>query len=132
MDVLRGVWIVIVSFFVLPWRFLQDTSRMLGEIGRAGSFADTSGEQNPFLSWFAVAGKLAISISALLWLVGVIIAGIGQGVGGFVLSLIVGLVGAFVGIWLLALWRELVLLVFYIDRNTRKAAELLEQGAKPR
>ncbi len=66
---LSGVWIIIWDFIVLPFRFIRDTFRWLGEIGEAKSVNVIGDPELPFLNWVVAAGRALLTLFAVIGMV---------------------------------------------------------------
>jgi hypothetical protein len=124
-NVTGGIFIVISSFFSLPYTFLGDIFQELRELSIKGRInSDDNGL--PFTGWLLIAGKLLITVIALLWLVIGFIFGVSamfknQGLAG-IGSIFFTALGTFCFIWLANVFLELLSISLVIAKNTEVTA----------
>jgi ribosomal protein L40E len=119
---LKGVWVVIRSFFSLPYKFITDTFSVIRKIGKEGRLLFESTDI-PFLNWMFTTGRVLITLVSFIiifigFILGIIIlvsAGsryggrnIISGFFGMIFVWTLSVVVVFIQIWLSALWLELI------------------------
>lgn len=125
---LRGLWIVVVSFVRLPFKYVLGTGAKLAEIGEQGALPEGREGNLPFLNWLLVAGRILISVVAVgILVVFAIISlfALRQGLGAFLGGLLSGVLVAFAWVWVAGLVLESLSLTIVIANNTREIAEVL-------
>ena len=122
----KGCLIVIWDFIVLPFRFIRDTFRWLGEIGERRSVSAIGDPELPFLNWTAVAGRALLTLGALVGLVAAFIVGLvimaGGEAGGF-LFWVLGPLYVWVLVWGFALYLELLYVVIRVPGQMHSMLE---------
>lgn len=127
----KGFFILIASFFMMPVKTLKLTAQQLRELGGKGSL-DTDATEIPHLTWLGVAGHFFASFVVVL----IIIVGVAKGllslkafedsakeaIGGLILSPILGVIAAIAANWLIMIWLELLLLLVNIANDIKKIA----------
>jgi hypothetical protein len=86
-SALRGLIVLIVSFFTMPLRTLKIMSRMLREVGERGAF-DTESSSVPHLTWIQTAGTVLVVIAMFGVGLGCLVTGAAAGGGSFALMLL--------------------------------------------
>ncbi len=121
-----GCLIVIWDFIVLPFRFIRDTFRWLGEIGERRSVNAIGDPELPFLNWTAVAGRALLTLGALIGLAAAFIVGLvimaGGEAGGF-LFWVLGPLYVWVLVWAFALYLELLYVVIRVPGQMHSMLE---------
>jgi len=109
---IKGFFILLASFFVMPLKTLRLTVQQLRAIGSRGAL-DVESTDVPHLSWLKTAGNLIASIVVVIC----VVSGIGKGlatlwdgsaIGGLIGYPIAGLLFAIVADWLIMFWLELM------------------------
>ena len=130
-NALLGLFLIAARFFTLPLSFVADAFRLLARIGERGSVEESVEPDLPFISWFVAAGRVLVTLSALLgFLVLLVLALDTGGTGGLVL-LLLAVIGTSAWIWIWALVMEETYLAMLVVRNTRRSAEALERHREP-
>ena len=121
-----GCLIVIWDFIVLPFRFIRDTFRWLGEIGERRSVSAIGDPELPFLNWTAVAGRALLTLGALIGLAVAFIVGLvimaGGEAGGF-LFWVLGPLYVWALVWAFALYLELLYVVIRVPGQMNSMLE---------
>ncbi len=121
-----GCLIVIWDFIVLPFRFIRDTFRWLGEIGERRSVSAIGDPELPFLNWTAVAGRALLTLGALIGLAVAFIVGLvimaGGEAGGF-LFWVLGPLYVWALVWAFALYLELLYVVIRLPGQMNSMLE---------
>jgi len=134
MDAIIGFVVVLISFFTLPFRFIQQSWSELSEIGRKKTVELEGAEELPLLSWLIVLGRALISIGAILIYIFLIIAAAASGDnsgGAVVLAIIFGPLASILFIWYLGVVLELLSLMIVLARNTRRILDAVEGKRLP-
>jgi hypothetical protein len=134
MDAIVGFVVVLISFFTLPLRFIQQSWAELSEIGRKKAVELEGAEELPLLSWLIVLGRALISIGAVLIYIFLIIAAAASGddsAGAVVLAIIFGPLVSILFIWYLGVVLELLSLMIVLARNTRRILDAVERKRLP-
>ena len=86
-SAVRGLAVLIVSFFTMPLHTLKIMSRMLREVGERGAF-DTESSSVPQLTWIQTAGTVLVVIAMFGAGLACLVTGAAAGGGSFVLMLL--------------------------------------------
>ena len=126
-----GLWLIIISFFQMPWKIWKGTRAQLELLAEKDNF-DLEATSSPCLTWVAFAGKASISVINVIIMVVAIVSGVLNLFGGFF-----GSVGFFTGIfriiwypilgylvvvmvtWVLGYWNELLMLAINVANDLR-------------
>jgi hypothetical protein len=138
----RGIWIVIKSFFSLPYGFVTDTFAVIKKIGKERNIPFESSDV-PFLNWLLTTGRVIITLISFVIIFIAFIIGIAALISGggrysdrniissffgMIFIWILGIIGAFIQIWVSALCLELVSLTVLLVNNTKRITNLLEKS----
>jgi len=124
-----GILIIIWDFIVLPFRFIRDTFRWLGEVGERRSVSAEGDPELPFLNWIVVAGRAVLTLSALIGLIVAFIAGIvvlaqaDDGSGAGLLFWVLGLLYIWGLVWAFAIYLELLYVVVRVPGQMHNILE---------
>ena len=126
-----GLWLMIISFFQMPWKIWKGTRAQLELLAEKDHF-DLEATSSPCLTWVAFAGKASISVINVIIMIIAIVCGVLNLFGGFF-----GDVGFFTGIfriiwypilgylvvvmvtWVLGYWNELLMLAINVANDLR-------------
>ncbi len=128
---LKGVVVLVVSFFTMPIRTVRIMTGMLREVGSRGAF-DTETSDVPHTSWLLTAGVVLVVVAMFVALGVFLYQAIDElprirrdasrALGGFVVNLALG-IAAFIGTnWVGMLVLEQISLVVGIANNVKKIA----------
>jgi hypothetical protein len=128
---LKGLVVLVVSFFTMPLRTIRRMVDMLRDVGARGAF-DTEGSDVPHTSWLLTAGVVLIVVAMFVGLAYFLYEAVdslkylrrdvGRALGNFVLNLVLGL-AAMVGVnWSGMLVLEQIGLAVGIANNVKKIA----------
>ncbi|HXK34580.1 MAG TPA: hypothetical protein VNM91_11280 [Dehalococcoidia bacterium] len=123
-----GFFIVVVSFFTLPIKFLKRAWDELAAIGKRGSVELDDSDDLPFLSWLLILGRSLIALGAVLLYLLVILAASSSednAAAAVVLAILFGPLLSLVFIWLYGMLLEFISVQILVARNTRLTAEAL-------
>lgn len=126
---IKGFFILLVSFFVMPLKTLRLTVQQLRAIGSRGAL-DVESTDVPHLTWLKTAGNLIASIVGVICVVSGIGMGLaslgdfrysaGSAIGGLIGYPIAGVLLAIVADWLIMFWLELMQLWVNIANDIKQ------------
>jgi hypothetical protein len=129
-SIWKGMRVLLLSWFIMPFKTLRVSARQLRELGAAGAL-DISGE-TPHLSWVRVAGGAVASLAIVAALVGGIGKGLaslgdfqyspGLSIGGFVLYPLLGLIFAVLVDWSIMMSVEVLGLCLGLAKDAHRMA----------
>ena len=114
---IKGFFILLASFFVMPLKTLRLTVQQLRAIGSRGAL-DVDSTDVPHLSWLKTAGNLIASTVVVVLVISGVIQGLfslrdfghsaGSAIGGLIGYPIAAILSAVVADWLIMFWLELM------------------------
>jgi len=128
----RGIVVLVVSFFTMPFKTLRIAASTLRDVGSKGKL-DTGSTSIPHLTWLLAAGYLLISLiiivviaASVLWAAGSFVSSIryspAQAMGGLILYPLGGVLAAVLVDWSLSVSLELLALFIEMGNNVKKIA----------
>lgn len=135
MYAIVGFIIVLVSYFILPFKFMTRSYRELSEIGRRGRVDIDDNDELPLLNWVLVLGRCLISVGAVLFYLFLILAAASaddeNSGAAMVLAILFGPLLVIAFIWFWGLFLEFISLQIVVARNTRLTHEAIRGGPAP-
>lgn len=123
-----GLLIVIWDFIVLPFRFVKGTFEWLGQIGTERTVSAVGDPELPFLNWMVVAGRVVVTLFAIILLAVVVIGGMvvmARDAGAGLAVLFLGPIFIWALVWFFGIWLESISLFARIARHLHNMANEL-------
>ena len=130
-SALKGVFVLIVSFFTMPARTVRIAGRMLRDVGARGAF-DTESSDVPHLTWLQTSGvvlTVLAMIGSALFALGMAVSALSDigddaasALGSFVLYLVGGALGVVAVNWVMMWGIEILGLAINNSNNLKKIA----------
>lgn len=128
-GVVKGFFLLLLSFFTMPINTLKITAILLKEIGNEGKF-DIRATEIPHLTWLSIAGRFLASIIVVsIFTIGVLKGlmslrhlhqSVGDAIGGLLVSIIGGVFFAIIANWVIMISLELLLLWVGIANDIKR------------